>query len=273
MPPGVAIGSAGQAEYFLIDDLGTAYLYYIWFNVSGGSNTDPAPAGFTGIEVAIDGSDSAATVANKVLAVISAAIPTLTYTVSDNVITLTAVIASTIPDAGPSLPTTLGPYVFDTQQGFVVGGASTVLTEDVNGETNRVITVASSSGFPDSSGYIIINYGCSDQEGPIPYIATPSPGSILISPAYFIQQDHQIGSSVLLVTQKSPIVLPSDGSFYEPFLTDTASGRIYAQNLINTITAAGITVIYTVLYPNNIGLAGWESVTPSANEVTYVYGP
>lgn len=176
------------------------------------------------------------------------------------------------PDSGPSTPTTLGPYVFDTQQGFVVGGSSTTLTSEVNGETSHVINVGSSVGFPDTSGYIVLGYGTENQEV-MPYIATPSPGSLLISPAYFIQQDHSAGESVLLVTRKAPIALPSDGSFYQGYLTDTASGRVYAQNLISAIVAAGVTVIYTILYPNPIGLGGWESPIPSANEITYVYGP
>lgn len=179
---------------------------------------------------------------------------------------------TSLPDSGPSLATTLGPYIFDTQQGFVVGVESTTLTEDVNGESNRVITVVDSTDFPDSAGYLILGYGTALQEGPIPYIARPSDGTLLISPAYFIQQDHPSGSSVILVTQKAPITLPTDGSYYQPYLTDTASGRVYAQTLIDAITAAGITVIYTILYPNNIGLGGWESITPAANEIAYVYG-
>lgn len=180
---------------------------------------------------------------------------------------------TTPPDSGPSLPTTLGPYVFDTQQGFVVGLASSVLTEDVNGQTSHVITVNDSSDFPDSAGHIVLGYGTENQEGPIPYIARPSSGTLLISPAYFIQQDHPIGESVLYVTVKAPITLPSDGSYYQGYLTDTASGRVYAQQIINAIVAAGVTVIYTILYPSAIGLGGWESPIPSANEITYVYGP
>lgn len=176
-----------------------------------------------------------------------------------------------LPDSGPSLPTTLGPYIYDTQQGFSIGQGSTTLTAEVNGQTSHVINVVNSADFPDDSGYIIINYGCSDQEGPIPYIARPSNGTLLLSPAYFIQQDHAAGSSVLLVAQKTPIVLPTDGSDYQPYLTDTASGRVYAENLINTVVAAGVTVIFTVLYPNPIGLGGWEN--PIADEIAYVYGP
>lgn len=268
-PNGSTPPSTGPAEYLLIDDLGPTLQYYVWLNVNGG-NTDPAPAGYTGIEVNINSSDSASTVANKAYTAISTALPMLTYTVMDEVITMTVVIASTTPDTGPSLPTTLGPYIYDTQQGFTIGHASTTLTEDVNGETSHVITVANANNFPDQSGYIIINYGCADQEGPIPYIARPSSGTLLISPAYFIQQDHPTGSSVLLIDKKSPIVLPTDGTDYQPYLTDTASGRVYAQNLINTIVAAGVTVIYTILYPDDIGLGAWGT---DHSEVVYVYGP
>jgi len=264
--------ATGPAEYFLIDDLGSTYFYYVWLNVNGG-NSDPAPAGFTGIEVNILSTDTAAEVAAKGLLAIETAIPSLTYTIVDNLVTMTNVVASTVADAGPSTPNTLGPYIFDTTQGFVVGGASTTLTEDVNGETSHVILVDSSVGFPNSSGYIILGYGTEYQEGPIPYIATPSPGSLLISPAYFIQQDHPGGSSVMLVTQDSPITLPSDGSYYQPYLTDTASGRVWAQGIIDSVAAAGITVIYTILYPNSIGLGNWQSPIPGTDEVIYVYGP
>ena len=273
LPKGSEIVSSGPAEYFIVDDLGAAYEFYVWFNVSGGSNTDPSVPGFTSIEVNVSASDSAATVANEALAAIAAAYPLLTMYTVDDALIIANTIASTAADAGPSLPTTLGPYIFDTSQGFVVGGASTTLTEDINGETSRVITVASSAGFPNTTGYLILGYGTDAQEGPIPYIAAPSSGTILISPAYFIQQDHPSGSSVMLVTQKAPITLPSDGSYYQGYLTDTASGRVYAQNLINTITAAGVTVIYTILYPNGIGLGNWESPIPGTSEVAYVYGP
>lgn len=178
----------------------------------------------------------------------------------------------TLPDSGPSLPTTLGPYIYDTQQGFTIGQGSTTLTAEINGGTSHVIEVANSVDFPDQSGYIVINYGYDNQEV-IPYIATPSSGTLLVSPAYFIQQVHTAGSPVLLVDKKSPIVLPTDGSAYQGYLTDTVSGRVYAQKLIDTIIAAGVTVVYTILYPNPIGTGGWESPSPSAHEIAYIYGP
>lgn len=260
--------TTGAGSYDLIGDLGNAYMYYPWYNL--GSNTDPMIPGFTGIEVAVNSGDTANTVAQKAYAAITAAIPTLTVSVRNNMMSLISQTASTVADNGPSQPTTLGPYIYDTSQGFTIGGASTTLTAAVNGETGQILNVVDSENFPNSTGYLIINYGCEDQEGPIPYIAAPSNGTLLISPAYFIQQPHASGASVLLVADKSPIVLPTDGSAYQPYLTDTASGRVYAQNLIDTIVAAGVTVIYTILYPNDIGLGKWGT---QYSEVAYVYGP
>lgn len=261
--------STGAADYSLVDGLGSQFLYYTWFNVDSG-NTDPSPTGFTAIEVDINSSDNASEVAQKTLTQLMAIASDLTYSVVDNVISFSNVVASTIPDAGESTPNTLGPYIFDTSQGFTVGLASTTLTDDLNGGSSHVALIADSTDFPDSSGYVVIGYGTENQEL-IPYIATPSSGSLLISPAYTVQLDHPAGSSVIYVIQKSPVVLPSDGSYYQLYLTDSASGRVYAEGLIEDITAAGITVIYTVLFPNPIGLAGWQN--PLQNEVAYVYGP
>jgi len=71
-PAGSAFASTGAGEYFEIFTGGNSNSYYIWYNVSGGSNTDPAPAGFTGIEVTILSSDSASAVATKTVAAMNA---------------------------------------------------------------------------------------------------------------------------------------------------------------------------------------------------------
>ena len=65
MPSGATFASSGPADYFEIYNGGNANQYYVWFNVLSGSNTDPAPVGFTGIQVNINPGDSASTVASR----------------------------------------------------------------------------------------------------------------------------------------------------------------------------------------------------------------
>ena len=94
-PAGSAFSSSGAADYFEIYNGGNANQYYVWYNVSGGSNTDPAPIGFTGIEVTINSSDSAATVASETNTALSALVAmTTSYVALTNVVTVTATVAA-----------------------------------------------------------------------------------------------------------------------------------------------------------------------------------
>ena len=54
-----------DGDYFTIYSATDATRYHVWYNTSGGSATDPAPAGSTPIEVAITTNDTASTVATQ----------------------------------------------------------------------------------------------------------------------------------------------------------------------------------------------------------------
>jgi hypothetical protein len=115
----------------------------------------------------------------------------------------------------------------------------------------------------------MLGYGTENQEGPIPYLDTPSPTTIQISPAYTIQNTFQPGTSVFYIPQKSPAIPTQDGLDYPFYLTDIVAGRIYAQDLIDSVVAAGINVVFTILYPSDIGLGKWG--TPYS-EIVEIYG-
>lgn len=154
-------------------------------------------------------------------------------------------------------PNQPGPYIYDTTQPFTVSNIGTTLAQDLDGTLPRVIQVGDSSQFPDELGNIILGYGTQDQEGPIPYIARPSNNTLLISPAYNIKNFHPNGTDVSLVSQKSSPEISRDGLDYPFYITDVVSGRIYAQDLINSVAASGINIVFTILYPNDIGLGKW----------------
>lgn len=154
-------------------------------------------------------------------------------------------------------PNQEGPYMYDTSQPFTVSNVGTVLAQNLDGTMPRVINVADSSQFPDEQGNIILGYGTQRQEGPIPYIARPSNTTLLISPAYNIKKSHPNGTDVALVSAKSSPDISRDGLDYPFYITDVVSGRIYAQDLINSVAASGINIVFTILYPNDIGLGKW----------------
>jgi hypothetical protein len=167
-------------------------------------------------------------------------------------------------------PNQPGPYIYDTTQPFVVSAVQTSLSQELDATKPKIFQVTNSSNFPDQAGYLIFEYGSQNQEGPVPYISRPSDSSLLISPAYTIKTRHAAGTSVELIAQKSPVVPAIDGSSYQFFLTDVVAGRIYAQDLINSICATGISIVWTILYPNDIGLGKWHT---KYSEISYVWGP
>lgn len=110
-PAGSAFASTGAGKYFEFSTSGNAHKYYVWYSVSGGSNTDPAPAGFTGIEVVILSGDSANTVASKTNAALNATLITgllAPATSSYAILGASAVTGST--GAGSTLTGNLGIY-------------------------------------------------------------------------------------------------------------------------------------------------------------------
>lgn len=158
------------------------------------------------------------------------------------------------------LPDQQGPYIYDLSQPFTIGAAQTTLDQELDATSSRVIQVADASQFPDAQGYFVLGYGTETQEGPIPYISRPSNSTLLISPAYTIQNVFQSGTDVAFVSQKSSVVVGTDGTNYPFYITDVVSGRQYAQDLIQSVAATGITIIFTILYPSDIGLGKWGTI-------------
>lgn len=191
-----------------------------------------------------------------------------------NTLTITYTGAANIVASGPqgsnvSLePNQPGPYVYDLQQTFTVGSSHTFLTQDANSTTGRVLLVQDSNGFPNTSGHVVFDYGGPQQELAA-YIAVPSNNSILLSPVDNLQFDHPVGTEIRLVASNAPVVLNTNGYFWGFFITDVVGGRVYCQDLIEQVIAAGISLVFTILYPDDIGLGKAGS---KYSEIEYVYG-
>lgn len=168
------------------------------------------------------------------------------------------------------LPNQQGPYMYDETQPFTVSSIATTLSNTLDGTKPRTFQVADATQFPDENGYFILGYGTETQEGPIPYLSRPSNNTLLISPVYTIQNTFPAGTDVSLIAQKNPPVISPDGFDYPFYITDVVSGRIYAQDLINDVVAAGINIVFTILYPSDIGLGKWGTIY---SENPIIWGP
>lgn len=171
--------------------------------------------------------------------------------------------------SGPS-GADLGPYIFDITKAYTIGAEECNTTQIVDSNSEIVITVDDSSTIPDASGFVVFGFGTAQEEGPVPYIARPSSNSLMINPSYRFKYVHASGTNISLISQNYVYDVKSDGSDFAFYLTDVVSGRIYAEDLIKLVTATGIRLVITVLYPGDVGLG--KAGTPNS-EKYYVFGP
>jgi len=122
----VAAASITTGDYFKIwaaNGTGGWTAYYVWFNKSGGGG-DPAPSGFTEIEIAIT-SETAAQIATAVGAALDAASDAFgTPAVNDTVVTVTQASTGDIKDA------------VDVNAGFTISTTTQGVTAQDGGWSN-----------------------------------------------------------------------------------------------------------------------------------------
>ena len=279
-----AKASISNGSYFLFSS--TFANYAVYFDTTGTNSVVPSVPGRTNVRVNLATSSTAIQVAKALAAqldalslvsclepstssvrVVNEAVGAVTAASNFNVTGLSISVyqagvnssttTTSVIDPNEGLPDTYGPYIYDTFQPFVVSNKSTVSTVQFTPATGTLLQVSNSSTIPDEQGYLIIGYGTSHQEGPVPYIARPSSGTLLLNPSYRIKNIHPIGTDVSFLESNSPIVVGQDGSNYPFYITDIVSGRLYAEELINTVVATGINVVITILYPSDEGLGLW----------------
>ena len=178
--------------------------------------------------------------------------------------------AAHIYESGPSNQGQEGPYVYDTEKGYVIGEQSGLTTKKLDISSDSIVFIDNALEFPDEKGNLIFGLGTSHEEGPVPYISRPSSEALQLNPSYKFKKTHPIGTDVALIAQNSPANPNKDGSDYPFYLTDSVAGRVYAEDLINEITATGIIVMIYILYPNDIGLG--KAGDQENSEKYYIWG-
>lgn len=146
-----------------------------------------------------------------------------------------------------------GSFLYSTlQQPFVVTQRKAILDQQVlkNSIVNQ-LTVLDSSMIPATSGKLIFNFGKENQEQPVNYITVTNSQTILIDPSHEFQFSHAPGSeiNVLLEGQTTPYQPRKIGTDLAVYLTSPANARTIVEELLKTLTAAGITVKFVVLLP------------------------
>jgi hypothetical protein len=148
----------------------------------------------------------------------------------------------------------VGSYVYDPKNApYTVSELKTTTLQALElGAFAGALQVSDSSVFPDSSGELIINYGQSDQEGPVKYIAKPSAGAIYLDPSYRFEKSHAANSSINLIRSRLATEPGATGKNYPVYIVDTISPRETLKDLLLDAKAAGVSVRFVIYLPENV---------------------
>lgn len=191
--------TSGTADYFTLNTPFDRNLYYFWFNVSGGTMTNPNLNGRTGIQISIANTDTAGQVATAISTAIN--LHEFSSTVLSNVITVTT--------------TQLGPTINATE---VVANAGFTVAVIQQGALNVLLSNSDSVGIAvESTAKSLVNVVNHDKIMPVSgfYMSglNDVPGIVL-----FEAQDLSVGS-IYFCTNRT-----NTGNSFSPTLKPTSVG-------------------------------------------------
>lgn len=147
-----------------------------------------------------------------------------------------------------------GSFVYDqTHAPYTISGTQTTITQDILlGAFGGSIAVFNSTVFPSDTGQVVINYGRQDEEGPINYIAKPGTSSMFLDPAYRFKKSHSAGAAINLLSSNFATVVGPTGAQLPVYVVDTISPRAKLEELLLDAKAAGVSVRFIVVLPDNV---------------------
>lgn len=160
-----------------------------------------------------------------------------------------------LTDAIPSsLSRINGPYVWDPLNApFVLSADTATIEQNIQaGTIIRLLTLDAANTIPATAGFVVFDYGLNNQEGPIKYLYKPSDNTIIVDPSYTFKFNHSIGSAVQLVESMGPHIMSGLGTEYPPYITDPSQARIVIENILESVTSAGIFVNFLINYPEQL---------------------
>jgi len=121
----------------------------------------------------------------------------------------------------------------------------------VSFESPGILYIDSTENLP-SSGFCIINFGNSLQEGPIKYdLAIPgNPAQLKIDPAYVFKNSHSANSYIRVISKPSAPEIGIGGKQYPVYITGATQVRVTLQQTLQTLVSVGVKLNIKVQLPD-----------------------
>ena len=146
----------------------------------------------------------------------------------------------------------VGPFSFDLEQPFGISGTNLNLNQEIKKGVNYSTLTVTSGASSIEEGYLLFNYGYSDQIGPVRCFGSTDDTTLMIDSGFKFPVDLSIDSKVNVLYQRAAYEQNTPyGSFW---LTASNAGRATAIDLLKSISAAGIELNIATRYPGDRGL-------------------
>lgn len=147
------------------------------------------------------------------------------------------------------LPKYPGGFLHNPDAGFTLTKQRGKINQAIDaGTIYPVLTMEDASGIPDAIGNLIFSFGRDGQEGLIKYFGRPNNTTLLLDPAYTFTKSHAVGDVVNVAV--TPVQSPNvNGTDYSIYLVGVTAARFLAQEIVESIVAAGVIVRWIVVTP------------------------
>lgn len=141
-------------------------------------------------------------------------------------------------------------YIYDTNAKYSITGTRTFLTQSIV-ENDKILNlvVDDASDFKNKEGFFILNFGRSNEEGPIPYQSRPDNQLLILNPLYTFKNNHANGDILNYISAITPYIPRKFGEDYPTYVTGTQEALEVVQLLLNKIKAAGVVIRWIIDEP------------------------
>lgn len=149
-----------------------------------------------------------------------------------------------------NVPNYVGSFIPDPTRPYTVTQKRGLLNQSiVAGNIYTTLSMTDASSIPDAPGRLVFKFAREGEEADIKYYGRPNNTTLLIDPAYTFTKNHSIGDVVNVIVK--PYNKPAiDGSDYSVYLVGVTAARILAQQIVESIVAAGVVIRWTISEPS-----------------------
>jgi hypothetical protein len=164
-----------------------------------------------------------------------------------------------------------GPYIFDPDAGLPTTGVEDTLTEAISrGLQVDRLKINSNTDFPDGQGWVVLDFGTSNQSEPIKYLETIGTNLLLLDFKWRPASDYGVGTTVTLLRDREPFQPSATELTGNLYATGASAGRIAAETMTEAAAAAGITLNFTTIYSGDRGLGAEGNPTDGDGKLSDV---